>query len=163
QGADNPVKVLTPGKKTIEEVVEFLGGDLKPERALKSLLYRAGGDVVLVLVRGDRAVNETKLARFLKVGEVTLASDDEVEQATGAAVGFAGPVGFKGRIVADKEVTNVLDGVTGANQTDHHLVHVQYGRDFTSELGDIRQVGEGDSCARCGGILKMYRSIEGGH
>src|SRR5690606_2638958 len=60
-------KVHTPGAKSIDEVVSFLGGGLRPEGMIKSLLYVAGEEVVMALVRGDHEVNEIKLARVLGV------------------------------------------------------------------------------------------------
>ena len=71
--------VATPNVKTIDEVVEFIGGDLTAARTLKSLVYALDDEVVLVVVRGDRAVNETRLARHLGVPAVVLASDATVE------------------------------------------------------------------------------------
>lgn len=157
-------KVATPGVHTVEEVVAFFGAGTTPARLLKSLVYVARGtDLVLVVVRGDDEVNETKLARHLGVAEVFLAADADVERATGAKVGFAGPVGFKGRIVADPAVARVRDAITGANATDAHLKNVNHGRDFQAELVDLRRVKEGDACPRCQGHLKGYRGIEGGH
>src|SRR5690606_36907064 len=156
-------EVHTPGAKTIDEVVSFLGGGLRPEGMLKSLLYVAGDQVVMAVVRGDHEVNEIKLARVLGVREVFLASDADVRKATGAEPGFAGPVGFSGRVIADPEVTHVLNGVTGANKTDYHLTGVTYGRDFEAELAPIRKVTEGDRCPQCSSPLRLYRGIEGGH
>ena len=180
-------KVATPGVHTVEEVVAFFGAGTTPARLLKSLVYyssgarsardsipppesspatvrgRIGTELVLVVVRGDDEVNETKLARHLGVAEVFLAADADVERATGAKVGFAGPVGFKGRIVADPAVAHVRDAITGANATDAHLKNVNHGRDFQAELVDLRRVKEGDACPRCKGQLKGYRGIEGGH
>ncbi len=156
-------EVHTPGAKTIDEVVSFLGAGLRPEGMLKSLLYLAGDDVVMAVVRGDHEVNEIKLARVLGVREVFLASDADVRKATGAELGFAGPVGFGGRVIADPEITHVLNGVTGANKTDYHLTGVTYGRDFEAELAPIRLVKEGDRCPQCGSPLQLYRGIEGGH
>jgi prolyl-tRNA synthetase len=94
---------------------------------------------------------------------VLLASDDEVRRATGAPVGFAGPVGFEGKIVADREVAHVLNAVAGANEADHHLRNVNPGRDFHAELADLRMVTEADACPRCQDKLTLYRGIEGGH
>jgi prolyl-tRNA synthetase len=156
-------KVHTPGAKTIDEVVSFLGGGLRPEGMLKSLLYVAGDQVVMAVVRGDHDVNEIKLARLLGVDEVFLASDADIEKATGAAPGFAGPVGFAGRVIVDPDVTHVLNGVTGANETDYHLKNVTYARDFEGEVAPIRQVTGGDECPKCGAHLQLYRGIEGGH
>ena len=155
--------VATPNVKTIDEVVEFIGGDLTAARTLKSLVYALDDEVVLVVVRGDRAVNETRLARHLGVPAVVLASDATVERAFGALPGSVGPVGFSGRIVADLEVPFVVNAVAGANEADHHYTNVNYGRDFQAELASIRQVVGGDACPSCGEPLEAYRGIEGGH
>lgn len=153
--------VHTPSQRSIEEVSAFLKAS--PREFLKSLLYVAEKEVIMAVVRGDHEVNEIKLARALGVGEVFMANAEDVQKATGAAVGFAGPVGFAGRLVVDESAASVVDGITGANQTDHHLIHVQPGRDFTGQVADIRSVGEGDPCPECGSPLGVYRGIEAGH
>src|SRR5262249_17018146 len=86
-------KVHTPGKRTVEEVTAFLKVD--PSRLVKTLIFIADGKPVAVLVRGDHDVNEVKLRKLLGAGEVVLASDSAVAEATGAPVGFAGPRGLK--------------------------------------------------------------------
>jgi prolyl-tRNA synthetase len=154
-------KVHTPGHGGIADVARFL--KLPVTSFLKSLVYVAGKDLVLSVVRGDHEVNEVKLARALGVDEVQLASAEEVRRATGAAVGFAGPVGFSGKVIVDRDAASVSDGVTGANETDHHLVHVAYGRDFEGLTADIRSVVDGDLCPECGASLKLFRGIEVGH
>jgi prolyl-tRNA synthetase len=154
-------KVHTPRAGSIEDVSKFL--KLEPKRFLKSLVYLAGGKLVLVVVRGDHEVNEVKLARALGVSEVFLAGAPDVEKATGAKVGFAGPVGFDGRILIDRDAANVNDGATGANETDHHFVHVQPGRDFSADVAEIRSTSQGDACPSCGAALALYRGIEAGH
>lgn len=156
-------KVHTPKAKTIDEVVSFLGGGLRPEGMIKSLIYGAGDTVVMACVRGDHDVNEVRLARLLGVEEVFLASDADIVKATRAKPGFAGPVGFSGRVIVDPDVTHVLNAVAGANETDHHLKNVTFGRDFEGEVAQIRQVSEGDECPKCSSPLKLYRGIEGGH
>ena len=90
----------TPGHGSIEDVTKFLG--VAPRQMLKSLLYLAGKDAVMAVVRGDHEVNAVRLARALGVDEVFLAAEADVEKATGAKVGFAGPIGFKGRVVVDR-------------------------------------------------------------
>jgi prolyl-tRNA synthetase len=157
----SPEKVHTPGHGGIQDVAAFLGAP--PERFLKSLVYLAGKELVLVVVRGDHDVNELKLARALDVGEVFLASPADVQKATGAALGFAGPVGFAGRVLIDPDAAVVRDGITGANETDHHLLHVEHGRDFQAEVRPLRMVKEGDACPNCGAGLAIYRGIEAGH
>ncbi len=154
-------KVSTPSQRTIEEVSAFLGA--QPSRFLKSLVYLAGDELVLVVVRGDHEVNELKLARALGQNEVFLASAEDVEKATGAKLGFAGPVGFKGRILIDRDAASVSDAISGANETDVHLKHVQFGRDFEAEVVEIRTVQNGDLCPSCGASLGIYRGIEAGH
>jgi prolyl-tRNA synthetase len=159
----SPEKVATPGRGSIEAVVDFLGGDVTAQRMLKSLLFVADGDIAMAVVRGDHEVNEIAVARALGAAELRLATEDEVRAATGAAVGFAGPVGFSGSVVIDREAADVTDGITGANETDVHLANVNHGRDFQAKVAAIRQVEAGDGCPKCEGTLVSYRGIEGGH
>jgi prolyl-tRNA synthetase len=114
-------------------------------------------------VRGDHELNEIKLAHALGVSEVHLASSADVFDATGAPTGFAGPVGFKGRILVDRDAAAVLDGITGANQKDAHRLHVVFERDYTATVAELRSVKEGDTCPECGQKLSLYRGIEAGH
>ena len=155
-------KVPTPGHKTIEEVSSFMKAP--KEQFLKSLLYVAGDAVVMAVVRGDHDVNEVRLARAAGVDEVFLAGEAEIEKATGAKVGFAGPVSFKGKIYADRAAAAVANAITGANEDDHHFKGVNRGRDWDGEIGDLRLATTGDPCPSCeAGKLKTYRGIEAGH
>jgi len=156
-----PEKVSTPDQRTIAEVSAFLKGE--PKRFLKSLLYLAGDEVVMAVLRGDHELNEVKLARALGVGEVFLASPEDIQRATGAEVGFAGPVGFRGRVVVDRDAANVTDAITGANETGYHYVHVVRGRDYEGTVTQLRDVVDGDACPECGASLGLYRGIEAGH
>jgi prolyl-tRNA synthetase len=155
-------KVHTPKVGTIEDVSKFLS--LPKDRFLKSLVYLANKELVLAVVRGDHDLNEIRLARALGVDEVFMASDADVQKATGAAVGFAGPIGFKGKIVVDRAAAQVKNAATGANESDQHFTGVNMGRDWEGEVADIRLAATGDLCPNCeGGTLKSYRGIEGGH
>jgi len=154
-------EVHTPGHGTIAEVSEFL--KTSPTQFLKSLLYTVGDETVMVVMRGDHDVNETKLSNALGGVEVFLAGETDVKKATGAAVGFAGPVGFSGKILVDRFAAAIDDGVCGANKTDFHVKGVQYGRNFSGDVCDLRTVDDGDPCEKCGAPLKLYRGIEGGH
>ena len=118
-----------------------------------------------VAIRGDLDVNEVKLAAVLKAAEVSLASDNDVTQMTGAPVGFAGPVGLNTLpIIADFSVTAMSDAVTGALAKDLHYKHVAYGRDFVPWMfEDIRTVKAGDCCSLCGGELYTKMGNELGH
>jgi prolyl-tRNA synthetase len=158
----NIAKVHTPGHGSIADVVTFL--KTTPQKMLKSLLYTADKVTVMVVVRGDHEVNEIRLARVLGAEEVFLAGEAEVVRATGASVGFAGPVGFKGRILVDRAASLVQNGVTGANETDHHVSGVTYGRDYQGDVVDVRLAATGDACASCtNGKLVSYKGIEAGH
>jgi prolyl-tRNA synthetase len=155
-------KVSTPNVGTIAEVSAFLKAS--PDRFLKSLLYLAGDQIVMAVVRGDHELNEIKLARALGVAEVVLANDEQILKATGARTGFAGPVGFKGKVVVDRAAALVHGGITGANDSDFHIIDVEHHRDYKADVADIRSVAEGDGCPRCSeGALKIYRGIEAGH
>jgi prolyl-tRNA synthetase len=157
----SPLAVDTPRQHTIDEVSTFL--KVRPADLIKTLIYVWEDQSAAVLVRGDDDVNEIKLAKALGAREVFLAADAEVQRLTGAPVGFAGPVGLKCRILADRHVGDVRDGVTGANRADQHLVHVLPGRDFQAEYLDLRQVRSGDACPRCGQPLRRFFGIEAGH
>jgi prolyl-tRNA synthetase len=157
-------KVATPGKHSIADVSGFFG--LPPEKLVKTLIYLADGKPIAVMVRGDREVNEIKLAKALGADTLALAGDLVVKQVTGAAVGFAGPVGLKtaAPIYVDVEVAALSDFVVGANEDDAHLTGANVDRDFKpAAVGDYRTAMAGDACARCeGGHLKAYRGIEVG-
>lgn len=159
---DEKKKVHTPKVGSIEDVSKFLS--LPKDRFLKSLVYLADKELVLAVVRGDHDLNEIRLARALGVDEVFLANDADVQKATGAAVGFAGPVGFKGKVLVDRAAAQVKNAATGANESDHHFTGVNLGRDWQGEVVDIRLAATGDLCPNCeGGKLKSYRGIEAGH
>lgn len=158
-------KVATPGVSTIDAVAGFL--NLPASRLIKTLVVAApDGQPVVVLVRGDRELQEAKLAKLLG-GPSPLAEAAVVQQVTGAPVGFAGPVGLMAgvRVVADREVAFIRDGVTGANEADTHLLHVLPGRDFPHpEYLDLRTAVAGDvSPADPKGRLQTQRGIEVGH
>lgn len=154
--------VATPGARTVEEVTGLL--DAAPERLLKTLIYEADGVPVAAIVRGDDELNEIKLQRVLGATVLEPADAGVVERVTGAPVGFAGPVGLDGvRIVADSWAVAVRDAITGANEVDAHIVHVQPGRDWEAdEVTDIRLAKAGEPCPRCGAPLAAARGIEVG-
>ena len=163
--AANPLKkVRTPGKRTVEEVAAFLSEP--PERFVKTLLYTTStGATVAALVRGDHELSEIKLRTALGVAWVAMADAETVQRLTGAEVGFAGPVGLGVRMVGDQALRGLVGGVTGANETDHHLVDVSQGRDFPDvQLADLRLARAGDPCPRCeGGVFDGHRGIEVGN
>ena len=156
-------RVSTPDSRTIEEVSEFL--KVSPKKTVKTLIYNVDGKLVGVLVRGDREVNEVKVANAANASaDIELASHEEVLRATGAETGFAGPVGLKvDLLLVDEEVSRMYNMVTGANETGFHLTGVNYGREFEGVVGDFRNVEEGEVCPKCGGKVTIARGTEVGH
>jgi prolyl-tRNA synthetase len=169
-GADEPLdeveKVATPGLKSIAEVSDFL--EVPSTKLVKTLVYETdSGELVVVALRGDREVNEVKLANVLPEAlHLRLAPDESVRELTGAAAGFAGPVGLRRqvRLLADPSVERLSNFVCGANETDVHLRGVNWHRDAEPErFVDLVLVVEGDPCPQCGAPLAIARGIEVGH
>jgi prolyl-tRNA synthetase len=162
EGDRSPEKFHTPGRKTIAEVAEFTG--LPETSQMKSLVMVAGGEVVLALLRGDHSLSETKLASAVSAAEIRPAHPEEIRERFGADAGSLGPVGLRHtRILADLALRGRRNMIAGANQDDYHLRHVTPGEDFTPEYHDLRQVAQGDACARCGGSLELKKAVEVGH
>lgn len=159
-------KVHTPGTKTIEAVADFL--NLPEKRCAKALLYMVAEEPVLVMIPGDRELNEVKLSAFLQAPDhdIRPMEEEEIERYLHASGGFIGPVGVDKdlRVVIDSHLTKVNNLVVGANEVDHHLVNVNYGRDFDGEIAeDLLVVKEGDKCPQCGETLEFARGIEVGN
>jgi len=156
-------RVATPGKKTIDEVSAFLGAPTAT--TVKLLVYMADNKPVAALLRGDHDLNEIKLKKVLGCEELEMATDEQITAATGAPVGYLGPIGLHIRVIADLTVKGLRNFVSGANEVDCHLKNVNLERDFPlPEFADIRNVTHGDSCPRCpAGTLEMWRGIEVGH
>lgn len=155
-------KVKTPDARTIDEVAAFFGKDAKS--FVKTMIYNCDGKLYAVLVRGDREINEVKLANITGAAEVALADAEDVVKITGAKVGFAGPVNLSAPIIADNEVMAMRNFIVGANETDCHIENVNPRRDFTPEItADIRSIEEGDICPVCGKRIKTAQGIEVGH
>ena len=155
-------EVSTPGQKTIDDLVKFLG--VPHDATLKAVFYEAAGAPVFVAIRGDLEVNEAKLRNALKAVDLELLDDQGVRK-HGLVAGSASPVGLKGiRIVADDSVLTAPNLVAGANKPDVHFRNVNHGRDWQADLvTDISLARAGDGCARCDGTLETRRGMEMGH
>ena len=155
-------KVATPGLRTVEEVAAFFHSPAA--RLIKTLIYLADDKPVAVLVPGNREVNEIKLRAALGARNVVLADPATIEKATGAPVGFAGPVGLALPIYADLKLQGYRGAITGANEKDAHVRFVDLDRDTkVTGYADISFALEGDGCPRCEGSLLARRGIEVGH
>jgi prolyl-tRNA synthetase len=155
-------EVATPGQKTIDDLVRFLG--VPHARTLKAVFYEIDGGPVFVAIRGDLEVNEAKLRNTLKAVSMALLDDEGVKK-HGLVAGSASPVGLKGiKIVADDSVLASPNLVAGANKADVHYRNVNHGRDWKADvIADISLARAGNVCARCGGTLETKRGMEMGH
>ena len=154
-------KVETPHVGTVAEVAQFLG--VAQKQVIKTLCYQADDELILVLLRGDRQVNEVKLQKAADCYELSLVTDDAL-QAQNLCRGYMGPVGSGGlRILADREVPYMRNAVCGANESNYHLTNVNPDRDFQIDtVADIRLVEAGEPCPHCQGHLISKRGIEVG-
>ena len=169
-------QVVTPGKSTCAEVAALIGVPLN--RTVKSIVLATdstneqGAAAVtqlwLLLLRGDHDLNEVKVGKIEGLNQgFRFANVDEIDHHFGCKPGYLGPVNLKGsvRVIADRTVAQMSDFVTGANQWDHHLRGVNWGRDLPEPacIVDIRNVVEGDPSPDGMGVLAIQRGIEVGH
>ncbi len=159
-------EIHTPKTGTIDELCQFL--NVKPQETIKTLIYSAGDETVIAIVRGDHELNPEKLTQALGGQHIELADEATLEKGTGAATGFAGPVGIFDKaqsVFIDHAIAAMPIGVAGANKTDYHIKNVVPGRDFTLDadnikVADIRNAVEGDT--HDGKKLLFKRGIEVG-
>jgi prolyl-tRNA synthetase len=153
--------VHTPG---IHTVADWIPHGIMPWQVIKTVFYVADNDIIAVLVRGDREINETKLKNLLGAIELRMATDAEVFETTNTHLGSVGPVDLTVPIYADNEISILREGVAGANKDGYHFMHVAPERNFQwTELADLRKAKEGDSCPVCKSSLAGVRGIEVGH
>ncbi len=168
-GAPKPLeKHPTPEIRTVEQLVAFFG--MPAARMAKTVLYESvwqdRTQVVAVMMRGDLEINEVKLANALDCLAVRLASDEAIRAATGAEVGFAGPVGLPQEVplFADLTLEGATNLLTGCNQTSYHCLNVNFGRDCrVPEFRDLRLARAGELEPGGKGPLQVARGIEVGH
>lgn len=135
--------VETPGIKTVEELGEFFGCELTD--ILKTMLFTDGHKVYAVLTEGDREVDLKKVSHVLTLEEDCLKPlpKEKVLDVTGAEAGFAGPIGLKAdKVLIDESVQKNKPYIVGANETDHHIQGVYYGRDFSGYFFDLCETSE---------------------
>ena len=143
---------------------------------LFSPLYKTGkavfyaddqNNIIFVLIRGDKQVNETKLKNYLKTKFLRFAEDDEIK-AIGAVAGYASPLSIKDsdklRIIVDTSILTSNNLVVGANKEGYHYKNFNFKRDLNKgEIVEIFQVEQYDKCPECGKPLKVTRGIEIGN
>jgi prolyl-tRNA synthetase len=151
-----PELVETPGMVTVAAVASEFG--VPVGALLKAYPVIAGGELRLVMLRGDHRVNDIKLQNALGT-EFRPAQAEEFEDRIGPA-GYIGPVGTDVPILLDGGV-DAGGYVTGANRPDAHLRGVEPGRDFRFERVDIRTVEAGDTVN--GHAIRIEAVIEAGN
>lgn len=156
-------KVHTPGFKTIEEVCGFLNVDVK--KSCKAVVYQknANDEYVVVFIRGDLDVNETKVRNF--VGEDIYPAT--ITEESGIVAGFIGPKGIddKATVLFDSSLIGLNDLVVGGNEVDYHYTGFSISRDYgKAEYHDFAKIMEGGICPVCGKpTIKISRGIEVGN
>ena len=152
--------VETVNQHTIEEVCKFLNLDIK--KTVKAMLMNIDGKLVILFIRGDRELNETKVLKLLGASEMGFAND-ELIATSNAVPGYTGPIGLNCRIVIDNEILNMKNFCCGANKENYHYINANV-KDFKYDMvGDIVNVKEGDTCPKCGGKLFFKKGIEVGN
>jgi prolyl-tRNA synthetase len=154
----------TPGVQTIADL-EAPPYEVPGERQIKTLTYVVDGQLTLVLLRGDHTLVEQKLIDQTGVPGIRPAHPDEVKAALGASPGSLGAVGVRDLpVIADVALRGRRGMVTGANADGFHLRNVDVDRDIVvGRWADLRRVGGGDPCPRCGAPLEELRAVEVGH
>jgi len=160
-----PAKVYTGDAHTIEAVGKRLGIDNK--QSCKAVVYEKteDGQAVLVFIRGDLEVNESKLTRALGA-EVLPASDDTL-LAAHLVAGCIGPYQLETSAIVfyDQSLAGLKDICCGANEADYHYVHLNMARDLPDIVyGDYAKITDGSICPVCHHKhISIKRGIEVGN
>jgi prolyl-tRNA synthetase len=179
-GDGKPELVSTPGITAVADVAKFF--NISEAQDIKCVAYMAQNktakgeavwDPVVVFLRGDHQVNETKLLGLIKALELRPMQAEELERYIHGPAGFLGPIGLApAKSLSEEGVVVILDSVLegrqnmvcGANKLDYHYRNVTPGRDFTWTIAaDVRNVVEGEGCPQCGSPLKVAKAVEVGH
>ena len=159
-------KFATPGVGTIEALSKE-PYKVPANRQIKTLVYIADSKPVIILIRGDDQLNETKFAAKTGAVAVRPATPEEIQPLLGAKPGSLGAVvnvPAEVKVYADERLQGANDMTTGANADGFHLKNVSIERDIkVTAWFDLRTVSAGEPCVKCGKALKIRRAIEVGH
>lgn len=167
-----PMRTLhTPDSPGITALVEHLNSmyDMGTDasKMLKNILFKVEGRPIMVLVPGDREIDEERLSAAL--GGATIDPFDEADFAARPdfVKGYVSAIGMQAagvEVLADPRIAPNSRWVTGANEFEHHVVDAVVGRDFQIDRYiEVATVAAGDPCPRCGSPLAIDRAIEIGH
>jgi len=169
-------KIATPDIKTIADLSIFL--NIPESRTAKAIFMIANireenhtsEEFIFAVIRGDMALNETKLSNAINATDLRPATEEEIK-AIGAVPGYASPIGISPKngnlpvvIVVDDLIPDSTNLVAGANETGYHLLNTNFGRDYKADIiADITAAQDGDICIQCGSSLRMVRGVEVGN
>lgn len=159
-------KIHTPGIVTVEAVTQKL--NVKPTKLVKTLIYKdKEGNFFAAAVRGDYSINILKLEKALDTTGLVLANVSEVENITGAKVGFAGLINLNRDIpiIMDDTLINAHNMVMGANQTDYHYINVNFVTDIQEpqKFYDIKEAKNGDLYPETEEAYEVFKASEVGN
>jgi len=158
-------EIATPGKRTIEEVSEFL--KMPSTKIVKTILVITKLGPYLLLIRGDHALNETKASKVPALAEgFRFASEEEIQGIMHCRPGYIGPADTHVPALLDRSVAVMGDFVCGANKDGYHFAGANFDRDVKYADGavcDLRNVVTGDPSPDGKGTLEICRGIEVGH
>ncbi len=156
-------KVSTPDTRTIESLCHLL--DVPAAKTLKTLIVDGDDGPIALALRGDHELNAVKAQKIPGVASpLTMSDAKTVQEVTGCAPGFAGPVGLGIPVFYDHATADMADFVCGGNESDVHYTGVNFERDIaTAETVDLRNVIAGDPTPGGKGTLSIARGIEVGH
>lgn len=153
----------TPDIHTIEDICNFLHSRL--EKSCKAVVYQknATDEYIVVFIRGDLDVNETKLTNYL--GEAVHPA--LITEESGLHPGFIGPYNLNGNftVIYDKSLQNTNNLSCGANQESYHYTGLDIARDIGEvEYTDVAKIVDGGICPKCGQhTISISRGIEVGN
>ncbi len=154
----------TPNAKTINDLVEQFNF---PEMiCAKSVVYIVNNEPILILMRGNDQLNESKLSAALGTNLLRPAEPDELLKYTGANAGSIGPINLKTkmRVIADLLLKDANGLVSGANKDGYHYKNIDFTRDCKiDEYYDLRIINEGEPSPINGAPIRISKTIELGH
>lgn len=157
-------KKETPDQKTIAQVAEFFG--TTADQCIKTLIFSADEELVMILARGDHEINDIKVKRVTGAKVVEMATPEQVEELLSCEIGSIGPVKLPEgiRVIADNAIKTIVNGVAGANEAGMHWINVTPEEDFAVDsYEDLRFVQEGDPSPDGNGTIVFAKGIEVGH
>ena len=156
-------KVATANQESIEDVCRFL--NVPFEKSCKAVVYQKNSDdsYVVIFLRGDLEVNETKVTNFIgdNIHPAVITAE------SGLCAGYMGPFGLDAKCIVlyDSSLKGANNLVAGGNETGFHYTGLDMERDVKdAEFGDFAKIIDGGICPKCGKKhIHIHRGIEVGN